>query len=111
MEGRIGGSRTSSRGQYLSRIENVLRIERLLQCAHGLDRFRAEFGLEVLLLALPDAVLSGAGAAHRLRALHQAMHEVLAARHFVAIVHVAHQRAVELAVAYIAYNLREQHET
>src|SRR5712691_11993852 len=56
------------RRQDLSRIENILRIERLLQCAHGLDRLRAEFGHEVLLLALPDAVLPGAGAAHRLRA-------------------------------------------
>src|SRR6266478_7433408 len=66
------------RRQYLSRIKDVLRIERLLQCAHRLDRFRAEFGREVLLLALPDAVFSGAGAAQRLGALHQAMHEVLA---------------------------------
>src|SRR5258708_14899611 len=102
MEGRIGGSWTSSRGQYLSRIENVLRIERLLECAHGLDRFRAEFGHDVLLLALPDAVLPGAGAAHRLRAFHQAMHEILAARHFVAIVHVADQLSVEIAVSDLA---------
>src|SRR6478672_6189984 len=102
--------RTLDRRQYLSRIEDVLRIERLLQSAHGLDRFRAEFGLEVLLLALPDAVLSGASAAHRLRAFHQAMYEVLAARHFLVIVDVARQRAVEIAVADMADNRRQQIE-
>src|ERR1035437_3666906 len=77
------------RRQYLSRIEDILRIQRLLQRAHRINGFGAEFGLEVLLLALPDAMLAGAGPAHRLGALHQAMHEVLAARHLVAIVDVA----------------------
>src|SRR3979490_2914691 len=75
--------------QYFSRIEDVLWIERMFQRVHGVDRLDPEFGLEILLLALPDAVLAGAGPAHRLRALHQAMHEVLAARHLVAIVDVA----------------------
>jgi hypothetical protein len=77
------------RRQYLSRIENILRVERRLQRAHGVDRLNPEFGLEIFLLALPDAVLAGAGSAHRLRALDQAMHEVLAARHLVVIVDVA----------------------
>src|SRR6202158_6357591 len=104
------GSQTLNRRQYLSRIENILRIERLLQRAHGLDRLGAEFGLEVFLLALPDAMLPGASAAHRLCAFHQAMHEVLAARHLVTIVHVAHQRAVEIAVADMADNRRQQLE-
>jgi hypothetical protein len=71
------------RRQYLSGIEDILRIERLLDRAHGVDGLTAEFGLEVFLLALPDAVLAGAGAAHRLRAFDQPMHEVLAARHLV----------------------------
>src|SRR5260370_5313702 len=70
MEGRIGGSRSSSRRQYLSRIENVLPIERLLQCAHGLDPFTAEFAREALPLALPHSVLSAAGATHSLRSVH-----------------------------------------
>jgi hypothetical protein len=45
-------------------IEDVLRIERRLQRAHGLDRLGAEFGFEIFLLALADTVLAGAGAAH-----------------------------------------------
>src|ERR1700716_1289023 len=96
--------------QYFSGIENVLRIERVFQRVHGVDRLDPEFGLEILLLALPDAVLAGAGPAHRLRALHQAMHEVLAARHLLTVVHVAHQRAVEIAVANVADNRRQQIE-
>src|SRR5437588_2396333 len=76
-------------------IEDVPRVERLFQCAHGVDRLIAEFGLEVFLLALPDAVLAGAGAAHRLRAFDQAMHELLAAGHLLGVVDVADQRAVE----------------
>src|SRR5436189_4419966 len=51
----------------LAGIEDVLRVERPLQRPHGVDRLGAEFGLEVFLLALPDAVLAGAGAPHRLR--------------------------------------------
>lgn len=77
------------RRQYLAGIEDILRIERLFHRAHGVDRLGAELGLKIFLLALPDAVLAGAGAAHRLRPLDQAMHEVLAARHLVAIVDVA----------------------
>src|SRR5712664_1935547 len=76
--------------QYFPGIEDVLRIERLFQRAHGVDRLNPEFGLKIFLLALADAVLAGAGPAHRLRPLHQAMHEVLAARHLLTIVHVAH---------------------
>src|SRR4030095_934880 len=94
----------------LAGIENVLRIERLLQGARGVDRLWAQLGLEVFLLALPDAVLAGAGAAHRLRALDQAMHEVLAARHFLRIVDVADQRTVEIAVADMADDRRQQVE-
>src|SRR6185369_10970264 len=92
----------------LAGVENVLRVERLLQRAHGVDRFGAELGLEVFLLALPDAVLAGAGAAHRLRALDQAMHEVLAAGHFFRVVDVADQRAVEIAVTDMADDRRQQ---
>src|ERR1700710_2041776 len=73
----------------LARIENILRVECLLQRPHGIDGLGTELGLEVLLLALPDAVLASAGAAHRLRALDQAMHELLATRHLVGIVEVA----------------------
>src|SRR5689334_12186421 len=37
----------------LAGVENVLRIERLLQRAHGVERLGTELGLEVFLLALP----------------------------------------------------------
>src|SRR6266851_3672617 len=99
-----------ARRQDLSGIENILRIQRLLQRAHGVDGLGAEFGPEVFLLALPDAVFAGAGPAHRLGALHQAMHEVLAARHFVTIVDIAQQRAVEIAVTDMTDNRRHQVE-
>src|ERR1700738_2206675 len=90
------------RRKDLSGIEDVLRIERLLHRAHGVDRLGPELGFQVFLLALPDAMLAGAGAAHRLRPLDQTMHEVLAARHFVAVVDVAYQRAMEITVADMA---------
>src|ERR1700722_342742 len=77
------------RGKDLSGVEDVLRIERLLHRAHRGDRLTADLGLEVFLLALPDAVLAGASSAHRLRALDQAVHEILAARHLVGVVNVA----------------------
>ena len=73
-------------------------------------RLGPEFGLQIFLLALPDAVLAGAGAAHRLRALDQAMHELLAARHLLRVVDVADQRAVEIAVADMADDRRQQIE-
>src|SRR5450631_3543199 len=99
-------NKTLDRRQYLSRIENILRIERRLHGAHRIDGLGAEFGLEVFLLALPDAVLAGAGAAHRLRPLDQAMHEILAAGHLLGVVDVAQQRAMEIAVADMADNRR-----
>src|SRR6202790_3527418 len=73
----------------LSGIEDVLRIECLLDRAHGVDGLLAKFSLEVFLLALPDAMLAGAGAVHRLRPLHQPMHEFLAAGHLVGIIDIA----------------------
>jgi len=94
----------------LSGIEDILRIERPLQRAHGIERLGAEFSLQVLLLALANAMLTGAGAAHRLRALDQAVHEILAASHLLAVVHVAHQRAVEIAVTDMTDDRREQLE-
>ena len=85
-----------------------MRVERTLQRAHGVQRLGPEFGQEIFLLALPDAMLAGAGAAHRLRALDQAVHEILAARHLVRVIDVAQQRAVEVAVADMADDRRQQ---
>src|ERR1700676_2758654 len=94
----------------LSGIEDVLRIERLFDRAHGVDRLTPKLGLEVFLLALADAMLAGAGAAHRLRPLDQPVHELLSARHFGGIIDVAQQRAVEIAVTDMTDNRRLQLE-
>jgi len=66
--------------------------------------------LRVFLLTLADAVLAGAGAVHRLGALDQAMHELLATGHLISVVDVADQRAVEIAVADMADDRRQQAE-
>src|SRR6185437_7590232 len=107
---RRGESRQLAGRNDLPGIEYVLRIERALERAHGVERLGAEFGFEVFLLALADAVLAGAGAVHRLRALHQAMHELLPARHLLAIVDVAGHRAMKVAVTDMADDRRDQLE-
>ena len=71
---------------------------------------RRELGREVFLLSLPDAVLAGAGATHRLGAFDQAMHEVIPARHLLAVAYVAEQRAMEIAIADMADDRRHQLE-
>src|SRR5262249_23995048 len=99
-----------SRRYELSRVENVQWIQRLLQRAHGFKRLFAEFRLQIFLLALPDAVLAGAGAVHRLRALNQPMRELLAARHLIGVGGVAEHGAMEIAVADMADDRRQQLE-
>src|SRR6185312_3610670 len=73
--------RNLRRRHDLTRVEDVLRIQRRFQCAHGVQRLGAKLRLQIFLLALADAMLAGAGAAHGLRTLDQPMHEFLAARH------------------------------
>ena len=86
------------------------RVERILDPAHDREGV-AVLAREVGALAEADAVLAGAGAAHRLRPLYQPMHEVLAARHLVGVIDVAQQRAVKIAVADMADDRRYQIET
>ena len=57
-----------SGAENLAGIENVERIERALDRAHGGERRLAVLGGEIFHLALTDAVLAGAGAVHRERA-------------------------------------------
>src|SRR3981189_2358245 len=90
------------RRHNLSGIEDVLRIERFFRRTPGVERLISECGLQVFLLALANAVLAGAGAAHRLGAFDQPVHELLAAGHLVGIIDVADQRAMEIAVADMA---------
>ena len=79
---------TLSRRQYLAGIEDILRVERLLHRAHGVDRLEPKLGLEVFLLALPDTVLAGAGTVHGQRPFDQALRQALCARDLVGVVHV-----------------------
>ena len=48
----------------LARIEDVERVERPFDRAHGSERGLAVLGLEIFHLALADAVLAGAGSVH-----------------------------------------------
>src|SRR5262249_7605536 len=90
--------RVLGRRHDLSGVEDILRIERLFQGPHGVERLHSQFCLQIFLLALADPMLAGAGAAHRLRALDEAMHELLTARHLVLVVDIAKQRAMEIAI-------------
>ena len=70
--GGIAGLRRSAvRTENLAGIEDVERVERALDRAHGVERRLAVLGQEIFHLALADAVLAGAGAVHRQRALDQ----------------------------------------
>src|SRR6188768_2029467 len=55
--------------EYLPRVHQVMRIEGPLDGAHHVERLRAVFRFQELHLAEADAVLAGAGAVHRQRAL------------------------------------------
>ena len=64
--------------------------------------------LEILHLALPDAVLAGAGAFHGERALGQPLDEALGRGDLGRIVHVDQRADVEIAVADMADDRRDQ---
>ena len=64
--------------------------------------------LQVLGLALADAVLAGAGALHGDGALGQALQEALHRRHLLGVGAVEHRRGVEVAVAGVAGDGRDQ---
>jgi hypothetical protein len=78
---RPGAQRIRPAGSGIWKInQSWLRIKRL-RCqrrgTHRINGFRPEFGVEVFLLALSDAVLAGARPAHR-RALSDCQNDVLA---------------------------------
>src|SRR6516162_3604899 len=64
------------RRKDLSRVHNVVRVERLLDRLHGCDR-AAVLGFKILDLAVTHAVLAGAGAVHGDRAQRQPCDEAL----------------------------------
>lgn len=53
--------------KLLAAIENVVRIERALDCRHERQRWRAELGLEKVSLARADAVFAARAASQRAR--------------------------------------------
>src|SRR5258708_15575338 len=55
-------------------------------------------------------MLAGTGSTHPLRTLDQTMHEILAPCHLIAIIKVAQQRTVKIAVADMADDRRQQVE-
>src|SRR5690606_39848189 len=90
----------------LPRIHDVQRIERTLDLAHDVEA-GAELRLQVLHLALADAVLPGAGAVHRDSALGKALEEVLDLGPRGRIIHREHGRGMEVAITDVAYDRRD----
>src|SRR5262245_17097378 len=111
MPGRATNRPALGRRHDLSWVENVQWIQRRFQRAHRVQRLGPELVLEIFLSALPDTVFAGAGAAHLLRALDQAMHEVLAARHLIRVRGVAEYGTMEISVADMTDDRRQQVET
>jgi hypothetical protein len=79
-----GGARITPGGEGplrdrhdLSRIHNVVGIERALDGRHGHQRRLSQLAGKIFHLALPDAVLTGAGAVHGKRALDQPLAQYL----------------------------------
>src|SRR6516225_9941295 len=59
----------NSQPENLARIHDVQRIERAFDRTHDIERRLAVLGRHILHFALADAVLAGAGAVHRQRAV------------------------------------------
>src|SRR5215469_4202748 len=98
---------SGSQGKDLSRVHDVVRIDRTLDLAHQIER-RPEFVFEIIHLALADAMLAGTGAVHGDRPQGQAVAERLHARHIVRVVAIEQHRDVEIAVADMAEDGPEQ---
>ena len=68
---------------------------------------RAEFRIHKMLFPLADAVFAGTGAIHRQRALGNALYEGLGIRDFIRIIHFDQRAGMEIAVAHMANNWRD----
>src|SRR5262245_51475673 len=84
----------------LPRIHPVLWVQRLLDEAHQADRL-AVLALEEGDLAEADAVLAGAGAAHRKRAVDQPVVECLGPLQLLRIIGIDDDGGVEIAIAHV----------
>jgi len=82
----------------LPRVHAIVGVERTLEGAHQFERL-AMFRDEILLFTEPNPVLAGAGAAHRLRALHQTHRERVDFSSFLGRIHALY---VKIAVANVA---------
>src|ERR1700761_3426857 len=97
----------SSSVEYLAGIEDAVGIERELDAAHQIDR-AAKLLFEEGHLALPDAVFARAGAVHGERPRIQARDECLRGCYPLRRLVVEEQQRVEIAVACMADDRREQ---
>ena len=84
------------------------RVERPLDRAHGVERRLSMLGGQVFHLALAHAVLAGTGAIHRQRPLDQAFEEGMDALDLCFVVHVDQQSDVEITVADMADDRRQE---
>src|SRR5580658_10090615 len=100
--------RLRSKINDLAGIHDVERIERALDRAHRRKRRLAVLGQQIFHLALADAMLAGAGAVHGQRTLDQALRQRLRASDLVGVVHVDEQRQMEVAVADMADDRRQE---
>ncbi|CAM2144652.1 hypothetical protein PT2222_160115 [Paraburkholderia tropica] len=90
--------------ENLAGIHQIMRIERMLDGAHGVDGIGAVLFHEEVHLVQPHAVLARAGAVHADRALHDAMVQAFGLVDFVGLVGVDQDRHVEVAVAHVAHD-------
>ena len=90
--------RRHASSEDLSGIHPVVGVERLLDGAHHVER-GAMLGFHVLHLPVADAVLAGAGAAHRQRASHQLFVQPSRLVDFGGIVGVEQIHQMEIAVS------------
>src|SRR5258708_6788565 len=85
----------------LSRVHDVFGVDRLLDRVHYAHRL-AVLGDQEIDLAAADAVLAGAGAVERQRAMDQPLVEALRLRHLSWVVRIEHEADVKIAVACMA---------
>jgi hypothetical protein len=91
----------------LSRVHDVIGVDRLLDRAHDAHRL-AVFGDQELYLATADAVLAGAGTVEGQRPTDQPLVEALRLRQFSRVVWVEDDHQVEVTVTDMADNRRWQ---
>src|SRR5215468_362831 len=104
-----GGRKVPRSGRDdLAWIHQSVRIERQLERAHHRERRLAVLGGEVFHLPLANPVLAGTGSFHGQRAIDQAVQQAVGTRDLVTVVHIDQQRQVEVAIADMTEDRRDQ---